>query len=325
FLIVNKTYCDIFAKERGAYFSFFKTFEGIRALAKKYYEWTDAATAKPNDGKAFFGRDAMANYLIIGAKQLGNDLVSTDNGKIALNIDRAVMRKLWDNFYVPFISGYFDANGKFRTDDAKTGDIIALVGSTTGASYFPKKVVAADDASYDIDTMVLPLPVFEGGTPYTAQQGAGMVVTKQDELHEIASVMFLKWFTQRDLNIDFTVASGYLPVRRDASDVEIVQKYFKNAGTEQSGKCVEQSVIESINMTKTHKFYSHKPFENSTEVRMILEKSMLSRAKADRHEVEKLIAGGLTHADAVAKLATDKNFNAWLTEFTNEMDSAIGK
>ncbi len=44
--------------------------------------------------------------------------------------------KLWDNFYVPYINGYFASYGKFRSDDAKTGDILALVGSSSGAHTF---------------------------------------------------------------------------------------------------------------------------------------------------------------------------------------------
>ena len=45
--------------------------EGITETARQYYEWTDAQTPDiPDDGKAFFGRDAFANYMIIGARQL---------------------------------------------------------------------------------------------------------------------------------------------------------------------------------------------------------------------------------------------------------------
>ena len=36
--------------------------EGVTAVAEQYYNWSG--------GKALFGRDAMANYMIVGAKQL---------------------------------------------------------------------------------------------------------------------------------------------------------------------------------------------------------------------------------------------------------------
>ena len=67
--MINKTDWDKFAKATGADISDLKTLEGLTATAKAYYEWTDSQTPKAGDGKAFFGRDAMANYFIIGAKQ----------------------------------------------------------------------------------------------------------------------------------------------------------------------------------------------------------------------------------------------------------------
>ena len=48
-----------------------ETVEGLVDTAEKYYNWTDEQTEEPDDGKAFFGRDAMANYMFVGAKQLG--------------------------------------------------------------------------------------------------------------------------------------------------------------------------------------------------------------------------------------------------------------
>lgn len=35
------------------------TVEGLNEAAHKYYDWTDAQTAVPNDGKALYGRDAL--------------------------------------------------------------------------------------------------------------------------------------------------------------------------------------------------------------------------------------------------------------------------
>ena len=95
------------------------TVEGLTAAAEKYYNWTDAQTEAPDDGRALFGRDAMANYLLIGAKELGCTIFDVQNGKMTLDFDKNVIRKLWDNYYVPLIKGYFEATGHFRSDDIK--------------------------------------------------------------------------------------------------------------------------------------------------------------------------------------------------------------
>ena len=46
---------------------------------------------------------------------------------MTLDFDKNVIRKLWDNYYVPFIKGYFEATGHFRSDDIKTGTILSYV------------------------------------------------------------------------------------------------------------------------------------------------------------------------------------------------------
>lgn len=66
----------------GADDSAFATVEGITETARQYYEWTDAQTPDiSDDGKAFFGRDAFANYMIIGARQLGVELLRVEDGR----------------------------------------------------------------------------------------------------------------------------------------------------------------------------------------------------------------------------------------------------
>lgn len=72
-LFLNETDWEPFAAATGATYDDLATIEGLVSVAEHYYEWTDAQTPDiPNDGRAFFGRDAMANYMLIGAKQLGH-------------------------------------------------------------------------------------------------------------------------------------------------------------------------------------------------------------------------------------------------------------
>lgn len=163
--MLNKTDWDLFARDTGASLEELSTIEGVTDVARRYYEWSG--------GRAFFGRDAVANYMIIGSRQLGQEIFSVVNGKVTIQDDKEILRKLWDNLYVPHVQGWFAAYGKFRSDDIKTRDIIALVGSTSGAAYFPNKVNLSDTESYPVESLVMPAPVFKGGEAYAVQQGAG--------------------------------------------------------------------------------------------------------------------------------------------------------
>ena len=97
-MMINKTDWEPFAAETGASLDDLKTIEGVVKTAQVYYEWTDAQTPDvPGDGKAFYGRDALANYFIIGMQQLGVEIFQVDNGEVALNVPKEEIRRLWEN------------------------------------------------------------------------------------------------------------------------------------------------------------------------------------------------------------------------------------
>ena len=65
------------------------TLEGVTETAQKYYEWTDSLTPDvPEDGKAFYGRDSVANLFVIGSKQLGKDIFQVENSRMSVVADK---------------------------------------------------------------------------------------------------------------------------------------------------------------------------------------------------------------------------------------------
>lgn len=320
--IVNQTDWEKFSGATGASEEDFATWEGITKLAKQYYEWTDALTPEPDDGKAFFGRDAMANYLLIGSMQLGTELFSVENGAVTFQVDRDVMRKLWDNYYIPYISGYFTAKGRFRSDDAKTGDVIALVCSTSGAAYFPSEVTTEDGSSYPITSKVYPLPGFKGTEPYAVQQGAGMVVTKSDEKKEYAAAIFLKWFTEPEQNVRFASGSGYLPVQVQANDREVIQSAITGSD-EPVSEVMKQTLLVGVDMVKDYHLYTNKAFENGTDARAVVNNSLQNKANDDLATIEELVAGGMPRSQAVERFATEENFEQWVAEFRSDLQNTV--
>lgn len=317
--MLNQTDWEPFAAATGAKTEDLSTIEGLVKVSEAYYNWTDSLTPDvKEDGKAFFGRDAMANYFIIGCKQLGTEIFSVKDGKVTFQVDEAVMRTLWNNYYVPYLNGYFAANGQFRSEDAKIGDILALVGSTTSATYFPKEVFLGDKESYPIETLVLPAPKFAQGKNVTVQQGAGMVVTKATPQKEYASTIFLKWFTEAERNLGFSILSGYLPVKTEANDLQKLTTALKAQESDNGGLLLQtfEAALKSVN---SDELYTNRAFEGGTSARAVLENSMQTLAKQDREAVLELIAGGETRENAVAKYNSDEHYKAWLAQFQQEL------
>ena len=315
-LFLNKTDWDKFAEATGADESDLETVEGLVETSEKYYNWTDEQTEEPDDGKALFGRDAMANYMFVGARQLGGNLFEVKDGKMTLNFDKEIVRKLWDNYYVPYVKGYFAASGRFRSDDIKTGNILAYVGSTSSATFFPIQVMTSDTESHDIELEVLTPPEFEGGKKVAVQQGAGMVVTKASEEEEKASVEFLKWFTRTENNIAFSVGSGYLPVTREAND----RKKIKSCNTDISDS-MEEILSVGVDTVNTSTMYTPKAFEGSNDARNILEHTMSDLATADRTVVEERIQNGEDLENAAADFLTEEYFKSWYQDTLSKLQA----
>ena len=320
-LQVNLTDWQKFADATGSTLEELSTIEGVTTVAQRYYEWTDAQTPDvAGDGRPFFGRDAMANYLITGSRQLGHDVFDIDGGVCTLDLDRATMKKLWDNYYVPMVQGWFSAEGKFRSDAVKTGDLVCYVGSSSSVVYFPKTVTVDDNTSYPIELAALANPTFKDGKPCAPQQGAGFVVTKSDEKKEAACVEFLKWFTDKEQNTAFSISAGYVPVKKDALTLDNLQKAAESVeGASENYLVNLPATLDTIEAG----VYVNPPFKGGVEARAVLEKALSDKAVADRAAVMAAIEGGATPEEAVAPYLEDAVFDSWLADLTASLEAAM--
>lgn len=313
--MLNETDWQVFSDATGAQYSDFSTMEGLVETAQRYYEWTDSLTEEPNDGKAFYGRDAMANYFLISGMQLGCEIFSVQDGKAVIRFDREVVRKIWDYYYVPFVKGYFAASGRFRSDDIKTGNVIAFTGSSSGATFFPTKV-ATENAEYDITMRVFPAPQFGGSSGYAVQQGAGMVVTKKSEAEIAASLEFLTWFTEDSRNIHFSIDSGYLPVTKTANSMDAIRQ--QSGDIDASMDAILTAAVDTV---QNNTLYTTRAFKNGVSARNILEYRLSDRAAADRAAVKEALAAGVSYEDALAEFVSDACFDAWYQQVLAELNA----
>lgn len=321
-MMLNKTVWDEFSADTGVTTGDLRTKEGVVRVAEAYYNWTDGQTPDiPNDGKAFYGRDALANLFIIGSMQLGTEIFHVENQQVTLHIEKDLFRRIWDCFYVPYVKGYFGAYGRFRSDDVKIGELIAYTGSTTSAGYFPDQVELGDQIT-PIECMILPVPVFEGGEPYMVQQGAGMVVTRGAKEAEQAACEFLKWFTGAEKNTEFSCSSGYLPVKKDANDLEILNKVMADKQIDMPEKDYE-TLCEAYQLLKENSLYTNKAFDSGGDARKILEYSLSDKAAADREQVKAKLTEGYGLEEAVEDYITQDSFEAWFAQISEELAACV--
>ena len=164
---------------------------------------------------------------------------------------------------------------------------------------------------------VLEAPEFEGGEDYAVQQGAGMAVTKTDEKQMYASVQFLKWFTEDERNIQFSVASGYLPVTKTANDVKKIEETTNLTGNNELP--IVKAAIDTVNHNT---LYTTKAFEDGTDARNILD-AMSDKASADRKTVVKRLEKGESFDEAVKDFVSDSNFDTWYEATKAELEKVV--
>ena len=279
-LMINATDWEPFAQATGTTTDELATTEGVTRVAQRYYQWTDEQTPDiPDDGKAFYGRDSMSNYFIIGMKQMG----------------------------------------KFRSDDMKTGELIAYTGSASSSMYFPDQVIK-DDGTYPISYIALPAPVMEGGQMVYVQQGADMAVTKSDAQHEYAASRFLKWFTAKENNLRFVCESAYLPVRNEANTMTALDEVIASKGLSISPKAYDclKCILDSFDKVS---FYTAKCFDNGYATRRVLDFNLSDKAVADKASIDEAVAGGASREEALAPYLTDEAFDAWYEAFCQALEA----
>lgn len=109
---------------------------------------------------------------------------------------------------------------------------------------------------------VLPAPRFAGSEKVAVQQGAGMVVTTGTEAEINGAVTFLKWFTEPQNNIEFSVESGYLPVTTAANDMDAIRA----SGLELTDN-MEQTLSGAVKTVRENELYTPTAFAGGNAVR----------------------------------------------------------
>lgn len=319
-MYVNATEWDAFKQATGATDSDLSSWESISQVSRNYYAWTDEQTPDVAwDGKGFLGFDSVANYIIIGNKQLGVEVIDAENEEVVL--DEEVLRTIFDLYCQGIALGSFDEVGKFRSDDIKSGALISYVGSSSSAAYFPTWI-EKNNTQTNIDFLPLSYPVFSEGSPYAIQQGAGMCVSASDPQKQEGAVLFLKWFTEIDQNIEFATTTGYLPVKTDAYESStlgtMMHKLQNGEKTQQNIAAVYEIALHQITEANT---YAIEPFEGSYEVRSLLQKTLTDAGNSARQDASVLKEQGATESEIITFLDFDARFHTWLDQIRSELDA----
>lgn len=302
-LYLNDTYFNEFSEIAGYSYEDLLTWEGLLEVSKSYYDYTDGLTPNlENDGKAFFGMDSINNFITVSSMQKGQDIFDYENGKA--NLDETALREIFDYYMEAWAFCYMDGAAKYRTDDIRSGDLLAFIGSSAGFVYMPDWIEVDGDKE-DIIWSVSQYPFYKEADHRVVSQGAGIAVSKISDQQQQACALFLNYFWED--NISFAIESAYVPVTKEFLEMDDDTKstmYDKHELDESSVE-VYELVAEQI---EEGMLYQSMPFEGSYTVRTEIGYSFENTANDLREKANQYLMNGMSREEALKALDLEAEF-----------------
>jgi ABC-type glycerol-3-phosphate transport system substrate-binding protein len=215
------------------------------------------------------------------------------------------------NFTLPGLWGY-----EYASDAFKTGQAAVTFGSTGGARYNTPSVV---NGEFVFEFGVMPMP-YNAEMPQertAIQQGTNMsITTAGTDQEKLASWLFLKYLTSKDVQLDFALQTGYSPVRSsvydEASYINFTQALDTQGNplndgdiTKEVGEMIMKAYAANAAMQQANYLFFDQAFVGSSnaraEVEVAFERVILGSLDGTTKEeiIENAIAAAKSNAERV--------------------------
>jgi ABC-type glycerol-3-phosphate transport system substrate-binding protein len=189
-----------------------KTWDEFEATAR-------AAVKKGADGKTTrygWASNISASNFNAWVLSRGGTLMSADQKTVAWDGKEGVDAvKLFDKLLKEGVS-YVPKGFDYQTDFG-TGKVLFVQESSTGRPYFKSSFKGP------INWSITSIPQSDPAKTKTVSYGANVAIFKSTPQKQLASWLFVKWFTDAAQTAEWAVKSSYMPVRNTAKDAQILK------------------------------------------------------------------------------------------------------
>ncbi len=250
-MIYNKSVVDDLIAS-GAITEFPTTWQGLMAISDEFFAVADdyiddySATLGLTQDEIDFAKELFAPYSYDSDENAFITLIRQWGGEYtSINSEREGMYE-YDTQIALDMLNYFSAHrseltiashwrADYASDLFKKGQTFMTIGSTGGAYYNTPSYVN-DDIGYLFEFDVAPIP-YNADLPESAaaiQQGTNLSLTKVGtDQEKLASWLFLKYLSSKEVQLDFTMKTGYSPIRESVYDTPEYQTFL--SGFDQDG------------------------------------------------------------------------------------------
>ncbi len=284
-----------------------KTWDDVIAICEQWKQTTEYQNAK-NEGKKVggIGIDSEANFFITLIQQWGGEYTAFDaNGVGQYKFDnpqaKAALNWLVQEFNKGNTVTSTHLGTNYCSDAFKAMQLPMTIGSSAGASYN-----VATDGSFT--TGVAPYPQVAGASEaekQVIQQGTNITLFEcKDKQEELFGWLFMKYLTNYESALDWTLRTAYFPTRKDVAASKEYQEYISQMvyDDEGNGKYVYDPIKEVcvVGLAQSAYFYTSIAFPGSakarTEGELIIQEILYNQ---EQYSVDKAIK------DALAALKND--------------------
>jgi len=283
---LNKTLFDRFSADTGITTDALRNYDGIFSAARAYYDWSD--------GQNFLQINDYYHYAYVGMKAHGTEFIR--NGR--LRLDDEAFRTIWLPLAKTAIYGGICLEVGYAAARWKTAEIIANTGSTADVLYQPSEVIYPDNTTEPIEAAALPYPTFTETTSGVIYRGGGLfAMQSEEESRNQAAVIFAKWLTEKEHNLEFVTNAGYLPVQDDAMDALFADFSLIEKENYRSVYAAVDTMLDS------YTFFALPLYDGASEIQSDFEANVKSVLKAARGQYVKRIGEGEDSAAILDDLA----------------------
>ena len=210
-----------FSADTGVTYEALSTWDGFFDAAAKYYDWSG--------GKPFCALDYPLRAIELAAVESGAGNIFADNG--FYDPSNVIFKQTFMKFADSLAKGHIMLSNLYSNTQVMTGEVVAGIGSSAAILYYNDTVTYEDGTSEPMNLEILPMPAENGKKPYITQAGVGLCSYKTSSQKAEAAVIFAKWLTEPERNLEFVCQTGYMPVTNGAFD-KIDDYRFKTADYE---------------------------------------------------------------------------------------------
>lgn len=220
-LFIAGSQFERFSADTGVTYEALSTWDGFFDAAAKYYDWSG--------GKPFCALDYPLRAIELAATESGAGNIFADNG--FYDPSNVIFKQTFMKFADSLAKGHIMLSNLYSNTQVMTGEVMTGISSSAAILYYNDTVTYEDGTSEPMDLEILPLPAESGKKPYITQAGVGLCAYKTSSQKAEAAVIFAKWLTEPERNLEFVCQTGYMPVTNGAFD-KIDDCRFKTADYE---------------------------------------------------------------------------------------------